>query len=84
MSLLNLIGTLGALAVILAYGLLQFGRWQADDVIYSITNAIGAALILVSLVVEPNLPSIVMESFWLLISLIGLWRAIRSPKKIPK
>ncbi len=81
MTLLNFIGTLGALALILAYGMQQFGRWRAEDVIYSLTNALGASLILVSLVAEPNIPSIVMELFWLLISIVGLWRAWRGPRR---
>ena len=80
MTLFNIIGTLGALALILAYGMLQFGRWRAEQVIYSATNGLGASLILVSLVAEPNLPSIIIESFWLLISLIGIGRAWRARK----
>lgn len=81
MTFLNFIGTLGAFALILAYGMQQFGRWRAEDLIYSATNAVGASLILISLVVEPNIPSIVMELFWLLISIIGLWRAWRGRKR---
>lgn len=73
----NALGTLGAGAIILAYALLQLGRWRSQDLIYSTTNALGAGLILVSLAVEPNLPSIFIESFWLLISLLGLLRGRR-------
>ena len=44
----------------------------------SLLNAIGAALILVSLYFDFNFPSVVVEFFWLLISLFGigkwLWR----------
>lgn len=80
MTLFNIIGTLGALALILAYGMLQFGRWRAEQVIYSVTNGLGASLILISLVAEPNLPSIIIESFWLVISLIGILRAWRARK----
>ncbi|HXA48300.1 MAG TPA: hypothetical protein VNW52_11770, partial [Burkholderiaceae bacterium] len=61
----------------LAYALLQAGRWQSYELRYSACNALGATLILVSLVVEPNLPSIVIESFWLLISVVGIWRSLR-------
>ena len=76
-------GSLGAGAIILAYALLQSQRWQATDTRYSVANAIGSALILASLVVEPNWPSILIEAFWLLISVWGLvraWRARGAPK----
>jgi hypothetical protein len=71
-SIWNVIGIFGAIAIISAYGLLQFQRWQATDRIYSATNALGASMILISLAAEPNLPSIFIESFWLLISVIGM------------
>lgn len=77
MTLWNALGTLGAGAVILAYAQLQLGRWRSEDLIYSTTNTLGASLILVPLAVEPNLPSIFIESFWLLISLLGVLRGRR-------
>ena len=75
MTLWNILGSLGALAIISAYALLQAQRWSTDQIRYSVTNAVGASLILVSLVVEPNIPAILIESFWLLISIWGFWRA---------
>lgn len=83
MTIWNAVGTLGAGAVILAYALLQLGRWRSEDLIYSTINALGAGLILVSLAVEPNVPSIFIESFWLLISLVGLLRARRGRRDTP-
>jgi hypothetical protein len=77
MSAWNILGTLGAFSIIAAYALLQSGRWQSQQARYSVCNALGAALILVSLAVEPNVPSIVIESFWLLISVFGLWQNFR-------
>ncbi len=76
----NAMGFIGAAAIILAYALLQFGYWQSQQRVYSATNAFGAALILLSLIFEPNWPSVVIESFWLLISLIALLSK-RSPQK---
>jgi hypothetical protein len=73
----NIIGFLGAGAIVTAYALLQFGRLQARQRRYSAMNALGAALILISLAVEPNWPSIAIESFWLLISVVGLVRSIK-------
>jgi hypothetical protein len=40
-------------------------------------NAIGASLIVVSLLVDFNLSALLMEVFWVLISLIGVYRYFR-------
>lgn len=72
------LGLLGVGAILLAYALLQAGRWTARDPAYSALNALGAALVLVSLAFEFNLAAAVVESFWLAISGYGLWRAWRS------
>lgn len=77
MTLWNALGSLGAAAIILAYALLQLRRWRPDQRRYSAANALGAGLILLSLAFEPNLPSLIIESFWLLISLLGLLRGRR-------
>lgn len=68
----DIIGTLGVGLCVLAYVLLQLGRVRSDQPSYSILNAFGAALILVSLYFEFNFSSFVVEFFWLLISLFGI------------
>ena len=44
---------------------------------YSACNAVGAVLLLVSLTVNFNLSSVIIEIFWLAISAVGLWRGWR-------
>ncbi len=74
----DVIGTLGVAVIIITYVLLQIERVRSDQLIYSLLNAFGAALILVSLYFDFNFPSLVVEFFWLLISLFGIgkymWR----------
>ncbi len=77
----DIVGTLGVAVIIITYVLLQIERVRSDQLGYSLLNAVGAALILVSLYFDFNLPSVVVEFFWLLISLFGigkyLWRGRR-------
>jgi hypothetical protein len=73
-SITDCIGTLGAGAIVAAYAALQLGRWNSKQLRYSMCNAVGSALILISLVFDPNWPSILIEGFWLGISLFGLGR----------
>ena len=70
----DLIGNLGVALVILAYLGLQLERLDARGLVYSAANAIGAAMILVSLSRDFNLSAVVIEVFWVGISLLGLWR----------
>ena len=73
----DFVGFLGVGLLIGAYGALQLGKIKAEAPVYSLANAAAAALILVSLFYTPNAASFVIEIFWLGISLIGLWRALR-------
>ena len=68
----DILGTLGVGVIILAYILLQFGRLRSEQLSYSIMNAVGATLILISLYYSFNFPSFVVEFFWLIISLFGI------------
>jgi len=72
MSWYDVVGTLGVAIIILTYVMLQIERVRSDQLVYSLLNAIGAALILISLYFDFNLPSVVVEFFWLLISLFGI------------
>jgi hypothetical protein len=78
MTWLQVFGLLGAAAIIAAYALLQSGLWRAEQLRYSVLNGVGAVAILLSLWEQPNLPSIAIESFWLLISVVGGWRHVRA------
>jgi len=78
----DVVGLLGVGAIVVAYALLQAGRWSARDLAYSLVNAIGATLVLVSLGYEFNLSAALMEGIWLAISVYGMaqaWQARRAP-----
>lgn len=72
----DLVGYGGVALVVGTYFLSQIGKMDATRALYPALNAIGALLILYSLVHRPNPPSIVIEFFWLAISLVGLARTL--------
>ena len=76
-SLFDVVGVIGTGLVIVAYFCTQQGWLDANDWRFPLANLVGAILILVSLWADWNLPSFVMEIFWVLISLYGLWRSPR-------
>ena len=71
----DFLGNIGLLLILLSYLLLQMKRIKSQSMYYSLMNATGALLILVSLCYNFNLSAFVMEIFWLLISLYGLWQS---------
>src|SRR3954466_12215417 len=72
----DLAGFLGAAIIVVAYFAMQ-QRWlNALDWRFPAANLLGSLMILVSLWFEWNFPSVVIEVFWALISLMGLVRSL--------
>jgi hypothetical protein len=71
-------GNVGVLLIVGSYFWMQLGRISGQSVVYSLANALGAALILVSLYFDFNLSAVVIEAFWLVISLMGALLALKS------
>jgi len=76
-------GNIGVVLILVTYLLLQLGKIRSEALSYSLCNAIGAGLILLSLYYEFNLSAFFVEVFWVLISLIGIIKAL-GKKRTPK
>lgn len=76
----DIIGLLGVTLILVVYGLVHLDRIDVKKITFSVLNAFGAALILVSLYVDYNLPAVTIEVAWILISLYGIYTAIRRKK----
>ncbi len=72
----DLVGMIGVIIVLAAYLLLQLETVSSTGMSYSVANGLGAVLILTSLVNEFNLSAFVVESAWLVISMVGLIRCV--------
>ena len=59
----DIVGTVGTAVIIITYVLLQIGRVRSEQLRYSVLNAAGAALIIVSLCFSFNFPAFVVEFF---------------------
>jgi hypothetical protein len=77
-GLLDLVGNVGVIILMIAYLMLQLNKLRSDGLAYSLANAVGASLIVVSLLVNFNLSAFIMEVFWVLISFVGIYRYFRS------
>lgn len=70
----DFIGNIGVICILITYLLVQLEKLGATTRIYSFLNAVGAGLIVFSLMYDFNLSAFVIETAWLLISLFGLAR----------
>ncbi len=77
----DFLGILGVTMIVFSYFLLQSKRLRSDQLSYSIANAFGASLVIVSLLYEFNISAFLVEFFWLIISLMGVFRHITFSKK---
>jgi hypothetical protein len=82
--LFDLTGFIGVALIIVAYLLLQLEKLPSSSPRYSLLNAVGALLIMVSLVFAFNLSAFIVEAFWFLISLVGLWRSVGQKDSKPR
>ena len=78
----DLAGFLGVLLIVVAYLLLQLDKLPSSALSYSLLNAVGALLIIVSLLFKFNFSAFLIEVFWFLISLLGLWRWLISRQRL--
>ena len=65
---------MGTAMVVLAFYLLQLERADPKGLTYNLINLFGACCLLLSLSFTFNLPSFLINVFWVGASLIGLWK----------
>ena len=74
---LDLVGNIGVVILVITYLMLQLNKLRSDALAYSVLNAVGASLIVISLLFDFNLSALLMELFWVLISFVGIYRYFR-------
>lgn len=77
-GIFDVVGFVGAAIVLLAYFLNQDGRLDSANWRYPLSNLVGASLILISLTDTWNFPSAVIEASFVLISLWGIYRSLKT------
>lgn len=76
-GLMDFVGNVGVVMLMFTYLMLQLDKIKSADLSYSVFNAVGASLIVASLIFDFNLSAMLMEVFWVLISFIGIGRHFR-------
>ena len=73
----NLIGFAGSFCIVAAFAYANSAK-QMNKLLFNIVNFVGAALLAVSLTVNYNLPTLVLEFVWMAIALYGIVGALSS------
>lgn len=73
----DLIGFAGSFFIVAAFAYSNLTS-QMNAVWFNISNFIGAALLTISLTVNFNLPTMVLEIVWMAIALFGIFKALRA------
>jgi hypothetical protein len=76
----DFIGLLGSSFIIICYLLLQSNKISSDSLGFSLFNTLGSLLIIISLYFNFNLSSFIIELFWILISLFGVFKFYKKIK----
>ena len=74
-DLANYVGFLGMALIVCAYAYVTASKAANPFVLHGM-NLAGAALLVLSLTVNRNLPSLVLESVWAAVAVFGLARAV--------
>jgi hydrogenase/urease accessory protein HupE len=79
----DLIGFAGSFFIVAAFAYSNLTT-QMNALWFNISNFVGAALLTVSLTVNYNLPTMVLEVVWMAIALFGIIKALRTRIESPE
>lgn len=71
---IQLLSLCGAVLILAAFALQQFGRWRAEQLAYLVCNLAGASLLAAIAATERQWGFLLLESVWALVSLYSLLR----------
>ena len=75
--LMQLLSLLGAGLILLAFAMLQFSRWRAEQPAYIWANLLGAGALTVVAWVERQWGFLLLETVWAAVSAWALLKVIR-------
>ena len=78
----DIIGFIGSFCIVAAFAYSNMAK-QMNLLLFNVVNFVGAALLAISLTVNYNLPTMVLEIVWMGIALFGIIKALRERAATP-
>ncbi len=72
---------LGAFFILWAFIASSYDKMDKNGLLYGILNAVGAALIAVTLWEPLNLGAFILETIWMLTGLVLIFRSLKASRK---
>ncbi len=76
-TLIEIFGWYGAIAIILAYGLVSFSVLPSNSIWYQILNGTGAIGILVDAFYKRDLQPAILNTIWAIVAIIAIVNIIK-------
>ncbi len=70
----NTLGWIGVILIVVAYGLLSFGRISSDTVAYQGLNIAGSILIIIETLTKKDYQPMALNIIWAFIAVVALFR----------
>ena len=81
--LVDILGWIGAVALLGAYGLVSMKKWPGDSLRYQSLNVLGAILLIINSAYYGAIPSVAVNMIWVSIALVSMlvnrWKVRKLP-----
>lgn len=73
-TVIDILGWIGVVALLLAYGLLSARKLSGQGAVYQGLNVVGSGLLIINSAYYRAMPSVAVNVFWIMIGLVSLAR----------
>ncbi|GHM98607.1 hypothetical protein WSM22_00970 [Cytophagales bacterium WSM2-2] len=77
---IDIIGWIGSVEVIAAYGLNSYQKLKSDSIIFQVLNFTGAIFLIINTIYYHAYPSAFINVVWVIIAAIAIGRMLIKPK----
>lgn len=78
-GLITILGWVGSVAVIAAYGLNSMQKLKSDSLAFQLLNLTGAVLLIINSVFKEAYPFTFINSVWAVIAILAIFKIFRKP-----
>lgn len=71
----NIIGIVGSIFIVIGFAYANMAKVM-NALLFNLINLIGAILLAISLLVNVNLPALMLEGVWAVIAMLGIGKAL--------
>ena len=74
---IDIVGWIGAIALLIAYGMVSARKIEGDSATYQLTNLVGALLLIINTLYYGAYPSAFLNGFWMAVAIYTVSKMAR-------